>query len=86
MEKSEREDKNERGIKDKEAQGGYKADVGVGGGGFRVVITPIQGDIWWGGGGKREREKKNERERKDREAQRESNGFTLELFKLNIST
>ena len=39
-----------------------------------------------GGGGieKREREKKNERERKDREAQRESNGFTLELFELDI--
>ena len=35
-------------------------------------------------GGKREREKMNKRERKDREAKRESNGYTLELFELNI--
>ena len=36
------------------------------------------------GGWVGKREKKNERERKGREAQRESNGFTLELFELNI--
>ena len=60
--------KKEGERKDRDSQGGYKANVGVGGGMEKR---------------EREEKNERERE-KSRAAQRESNCFTLELFELNI--
>ena len=81
-EKRQRESKRRRG-EERDGEQEFTLEIFLSAHGFWVFITPIQGGRRQGGG-EREREKKNERERKDREAQRESNGFKVELFELNI--